>query len=192
MISLASNDAAFSDCGSRRYALSRVIEPPELVPLDGEHRAVFEPLPKNMQIGPILMIAMLNPSNAGAERNDPTIRRCMRFASDFGARVLLVGNAFPWISSSPIGVRSIWEGVKRDDDGEGALCLNDEYLREMRELADMCIVAWGAFGPQSMQRRKMRVAGLLAPAHALRVTKDGHPEHPLYLPAKVRPAPFSY
>jgi len=48
---------------------------------------------------------MLNPSAADAFRDDPTIRRCMGFAQQWGYGSLSVGNLFAWRSHRPADLR---------------------------------------------------------------------------------------
>jgi len=64
--------AVFSRDGRYRYALRRVWD-------DGK---------------PAVLFVGLNPSTADAHRDDATIRRCTRFARDWGFGQLLVGNLF--------------------------------------------------------------------------------------------------
>ena len=60
--------------------------------LSGTHEAVFSPdrtyrylLIRRWESAPPLVWVMLNPSTAGAFADDPTIRRCVRFAQREGS-----------------------------------------------------------------------------------------------------------
>ncbi len=66
--------AVLSDCGTYRYALGRIWNP---------------------TTPPALFIG-LNPSTADARQDDPTIRRCIRFARDWGYGGLLMGNLYAY------------------------------------------------------------------------------------------------
>jgi hypothetical protein len=50
------------------------------------------------------------------------------------------------------------------------------------------VAAWGAHG--TFQGRDQSVRLLVPKLHYLRLTKDGHPGHPLYLPADLKPQPW--
>jgi hypothetical protein len=63
--------AIISECGRYRYRLTR-----------------------EWGDGPLLTFAMLNPSTANAEIDDPTIRRCMSFGRREGASGISVFNLF--------------------------------------------------------------------------------------------------
>ena len=47
------------------------------------------------------------------------------------------------------------------------------------------VAAWGAHG--KYRGRDAQVRAMLPGLHYLRLTKDSHPGHPLYLPANLRP-----
>ena len=50
---------------------------------------------------PKIMFIMLNPSYADAHHDDPTIRRCINFAKNWGYGGFYVGNIYPLISTKP-------------------------------------------------------------------------------------------
>src|SRR5690606_18576726 len=79
--------ARFSPCGQYRYLLTRPIPAPFWKPDAGE--AVF---------------VMLNPSTADASEDDPTIRRCIGFAKEWGCTGLTVANLYALRSTDPKGL----------------------------------------------------------------------------------------
>jgi hypothetical protein len=50
------------------------------------------------------MFIGLNPSTADERQDDPTIRRCIRFARDWGHGGLVMANVFPFRSTQPKGL----------------------------------------------------------------------------------------
>lgn len=149
-------------------------------------------------ISPLMVIGM-NPSTADEERDDPTIRRCIRFARDWGYGGLLMGNLFAYRSTDPGGLPSLQGrpavspvgelGPWRDGDRE---CVNDYWLQEMAEQSGLIMAAWGAIrSPYGWESRAAEVRRLLGPRlHVLGLTKDGSPRHPLYVAADTRPVPW--
>lgn len=125
---------------------------------------------------------MLNPSTADAEQDDPTIRRCMRFASDWGYGGILVTNLFAFRSSSP---KELKIQVYPEGGAENQECL----LKGARE-SSLVVAAWGAHG--AWRNRARHVTSELAGVgiKCLGLTKDGHPQHPLYIPADRPLIPF--
>lgn len=61
--------------------------------------------------GPMLMLIGLNPSTADAERNDPTIRRCIGFAHDWGFGGVWVLNLFAWRATLPADLKAAADPV---------------------------------------------------------------------------------
>src|SRR4051812_40135006 len=51
--------------------------------------------------GPTAVFVMLNPSTADALHNDPTIRRCLRYAQVWGCGALMVANLYAWRATDP-------------------------------------------------------------------------------------------
>lgn len=126
--------------------------------------------------GKVVAFVGLNPSTADAELDDPTIRRCVGFAKAWGYGSLLMLNLFAFRATDPADIR-------REPFPVGPS--NDKHLRYGSRLADLTVAAWGVNG--RYKNRDARVRAMLPSLHYLRLTKDGHPSHPLYLPAYLRP-----
>jgi hypothetical protein len=126
---------------------------------------------------------MLNPSTADAEKNDPTVTRCINYAKTWGFEALDVCNLFAWRSTDPKVLRALPDPVGADNDATIAAAARD---------AKLVIVAWGAnVTAQKLEARARTVLSMLAPhrPHALALTKDGQPSHPLMLRASLQPFP---
>ncbi len=65
---------------------------------------------------------------------------------------------------------------------------NDGHLLAATRDAALTVAAWGVHG--GYRGRAAAVRALLPPLHILRFTRAGHPAHPLYLPAHLRPQPW--
>lgn len=125
---------------------------------------------------------MLNPSTADAEVDDPTIRKCTAFTRSWGYASLVVVNLFALRSTDPSALRSYAQAI-----GHG----NDAYIIGAAMEADLTVCAWGTKGGHL--GRDAHVLRMLAtvPLHALDITKDGHPKHPLYVRGDTLPREFS-
>lgn len=151
-------DARISECGRYRWWLAR----------------------RWVQRGPDVRVAlfvMLNPSSADALMDDPTIRRCTGFARRLGCGQLEVVNLYALRATNPVELL-----VHADPIGP----MNDAAIAWAASRADVVVAAWGAFGGRSPMRqaRVEAVRALLPDAVVcLGRTRDGHPRHPLYLPA---------
>lgn len=106
-----------------------------------------------------------------------------------GAVRLLVANLFAWRATDPRELRKCPAPVGPD---------NNSHLGDVMAEAGTVIAAWGAATavPRALMQPRVQVVrdiGRLRgrELHALRVTKGGAPEHPLYLPASLTPAPWS-
>jgi hypothetical protein len=120
---------------------------------------------------------MLNPSTADQQRNDPTIRRCIGFAARWGFGAVAVGNLFAFRTPSPAILRQVAHPVGR---------ANDRWLQRLAAESSRVIAAWGNEGV--LLGRDVQVRRLLAPLHALGLTQQGQPRHPLYLRSGVSPS----
>lgn len=121
----------------------------------------------------------LNPSTADEQTDDPTIRRCIRFARDWGYGGLLMVNLFGLRSTDPRKLRTVSDPVGPS---------NDHYLDEARVEARITIAAWGTRG--DLMGRGDLIARRTPGLHCLGVTKDGHPRHPLYMRSDCRPIQY--
>lgn len=130
----------------------------------------------------------LNPSTADAKEDDATIRRCIRFAKDWGYDGLSMTNLCAYRSRDP--------GALRDHPHHmTSHCnqVNDRFLAEQAQWADLVICCWGTHGViqdrgSIVHRRLKRLIG--DKVMCLGLTKDGFPKHPLRLPASTQPTPW--
>lgn len=130
---------------------------------------------------PRVAFLMLNPSTADAEADDPTIRRCIGFAKSWGFGGLIVGNLFALRSTDPKALYSHPDPIGPENNG---------HLRTISVDAETIVCAWGAHG--AFRDRGREVAKMLDFCNlaALKVTKEGHPGHPLYIAADVQPKAY--
>lgn len=150
--------ATLSSCGLYRYELSRIWD-------DSRSPAVF---------------IMLNPSTADAIKDDPTIRKCIGFARRFNAGGVIVGNLFAYRATKPADMMKAADPVGPK---------NQDYLERMcsdatRAGQGFIVCAWGNHGTHMDQDRTFMgwLDRLAITPRALRISKDGHPGHPLYIP----------
>lgn len=136
-----------------------------------------------------LVWLMLNPSTADASSNDPTIRKCVRFAKLMGFGAIIVVNLFAYRTPKPEELRtSRRKGI--DIIGPD----NDEYTVSATTGRHV-IAAWGASRVPMIERRIDWVSLLCK--YALRVDCLGlsappnrQPLHPLMLPYSTGTEPF--
>lgn len=122
-----------------------------------------------------VMFVGLNPSTADESEDDPTIRRCIRFAKDWGYGGLLMMNAFAFRATDP-------KVMKAASDPVGPA--NDEAFGYRRTQVGLIVAAWGTHCPVDRERAVCRA--ISRPIHCLGTTKSGAPKHPLYLKADTR------
>jgi hypothetical protein len=125
----------------------------------------------NKNKAPALFIG-LNPSTADENADDPTIRRCIGFASRWGFGGLLMGNIFAYRSTYPVDLRN------PDIDPLGQE--NDAELCAMNAEAGLTILCWGNHGV--FKNRGDAVLLMFPSARHFGFTKEMQPKHPLYLP----------
>lgn len=118
----------------------------------------------------------LNPSTADETEDDPTIRRCIGYAKSWGYGSLCMINLFAFRATNPIDMQ-----IQADPIGP----LNNIYLFDVSKQARIIIAAWGTNG--AFLRRDEEVISLIPNLHYLRLTKNGFPAHPLYLPKDLEP-----
>jgi len=128
---------------------------------------------------PRLLFILLNPSTADEEKDDPTNRRGIQYAIDWGYGACTFCNLFAFRTPYP-------KEMKAAPDPVGPA--NDATIKWHYENADLVVAAWGADG--SHRGRDRQVYGLLPDLQCLGMTKAGHPKHILYLKSDEKPRPW--
>lgn len=122
---------------------------------------------------PRIAFIMLNPNTADAQRDDPTIRRCIGFARAWGFGSLEVVNLFAYRTPDARVLSRIADPIGED---------NDHFLVQAAARVRCIVVAWGTKG--ALLNRDQAVLYLLTGQdhlYCLGRTKDGYPRHPLYV-----------
>jgi len=151
--------AKFSDCKTYRYALWRYWN-------------------KRSQTDFAMFIG-LNPSTADEVEDDPTIRRCIRFAKDWDYGGLVMLNAYAFRATDPKVMKAALAPIGPE---------NDAALRKYGQQAGIIVAAWGAHCKEL--REQQICESIDRKIHCLGVTKHGRPKHPLYLRADTQPEVF--
>lgn len=165
------NPCTFSPCRRYRYTLRHEIAGPldALLGVQGRQGCVA--------------FVMLNPSTADEQKLDPTLRRCRGFAQSWGFAAFEVVNVFALRSTNPLALYEHSDPVGPE---------NDEHIVRVAKASELVVCAWGVHGVLNGRGgfvlRMLRDAGVVP--HALRMTADGFPSHPLYLPRELRPVPM--
>jgi hypothetical protein len=113
---------------------------------------------------PTVLFVGLNPSIADARHDDPTLRRCLRFAQEWGFGALAVGNLFAFRATDPKRLTRV-----RDPIGPR----NDAWLRRLRGEAAVVVAAWGNGG--RLHGREGEARTLLGELQCLGTTARGCP-----------------
>ena len=156
-------ETIFSDCRKYRYTLWREFETSFL--FDGGN---------HMKEGHVQFVG-LNPSTADETLDDPTIRRCMAFTKSWGYGAMCMTNLYAWRETNS----NLLHGVADPIGGE-----NNRWLREIAANARLVVACWGV---KALPEREAWAKANIPNLHYLRLTKAGHPEHPLYLPKTLKP-----
>lgn len=164
MNSIIHKSAVFSPCRTWRYTLTRTWD----------------------FTRPLAMFVGLNPSTATETIDDNTVRRCIGYARNWGYGGLLMMNIFAFRAKDPKVMKS-----QEDPVGPGNNCCLVTMAH--KESTGIVVAAWGTHGV--FQNRHQNILKLFLevgiPLHCLRITKKGFPEHPLFLPGKLEPIPFT-
>lgn len=148
--------AIISECGNYRYELTR----------------------KWSDTGTCVFVG-LNPSTADADLDDPTIRRCIGFAKNWGYGKLVMLNAYAYRSTDPKALKTAPYPIGRE---------NNKFLMQWSTKANIIIAAWGTNINIMRQHRCMELLG--NNVYHLGLTKNNFPKHPLYLSKNTKPNPW--
>src|SRR5271165_6420898 len=119
-LSHTESSAVFSDDGHYRYRLTRRWGP-----------------------GPALMFVSLNPSTAGAHRNDATVRRDIGFARGFGYNAFNALNLYAGKATDPKALAAMTDPVGPD---------NDAHLDAAAAEHDVIVFEWGTHAQEARAR----------------------------------------
>lgn len=128
---------------------------------------------------PQVLFIMLNPSTADAEVLDPTVRRCLGYAMDWGYRRMMVANLFALRATDPAALRQAEDPVGPD---------NNLAISTGAATSTLIVAAWGIHG--TLKGRDQEVLEILKKwknLFCLARTRKGIPAHPLYLKKDLVP-----
>lgn len=150
------------------------------------HRWVLERVWNPCPTQRICVFAMLNPSTADADVDDPTVLRCVAFARYWGYDGIRVVNLvsfratqpehmYAWFIQQPMAVLDTHAAAAY------AICA-------ARDTAKV-VVAHGRLhdSMRGHMLRTMRKISTVRNLHAIKLNKDGSPAHPLYLKGDLTP-----
>lgn len=155
---LPRNDAEFSPDLRCRYWLSRI---------DVMANA----------LAPVGLLIGLNPSKAGADKNDQTITKELGFAKRWGWSGFWKANLFAHIETESAKLRELAYDYAVGD-------RNDDVLKEMVARAPEIVLCWGDSCPKQMRIRIAVVLGIVqkfkphsCQVFTLGLTASGQPRH---------------
>ena len=140
--------AIFSECRTFRYSLGRIWD----------------------ASGKMVLFIGLNPSYADETIDDPTIRRCIGFAKEWGFGGLSIVNLFAYCSHNPKELLKVKDPVGHE---------NDKMLKKYISQSDKIILVWGNQG--NYLKRNEKVLKLIKKPLCLKINKNGAPAHPFIL-----------
>ena len=171
--------ATFSEDGRYRYTLGRRFDGGRYM----RPRTVF--------------FIMLNPSTADQNVGDPSVRRCMKYAYDWGYDKMVVLNLFALRSTDPKELYRADDPIGPENDAHIKFAIQgdkDHHVSfgQVYRLPPRVICAWGNHGlyQDRWQRVRDLIVGIGCEPYALKITGAGQPAHPLYLPANLEPQPW--
>ena len=129
---------------------------------------------------PLILWIMMNPSVADEKFADPTLIKTGKFSRRWGFGGQIIGNVYAYRATDQRKLLTCPDPIGPD---------NDKWLAQMAGNAASIILAYGSPAP-SLRPRGTAVARSLArtrKVQVLRLSKDGRPWHPLYIPLDEEP-----
>lgn len=159
--------ARFSQCKQYRYELWRRWKP-----------------------GPFVMFLLLNPSTADDKKLDPTLRRCLGYAQDWGYSAMCITNLFPYRATDPRDMKRHYADPNDLTGDRGrAEAVNRITIANVAMKAAIVVGGWGTHG--SFLLEDMVIVDLLSrygvAIHCLAKCANGAPVHPLYQKRGISP-----
>ena len=132
----------------------------------------------------------LNPSTADEQGPDPTVRRCIGYARDWGYGRLIMLNVFAYRETDRLAMKRVENPIAEHTDARA----NDRAIRTtvkgVVKAGGLVVAAWGADGAHLGRSACVRELLEGLPLHYLTLTGAGEPGHPLYLRKTLRPRPW--
>lgn len=122
---------------------------------------------------PKILFIMLNPSTADEFVEDPTIRRIVNYAKDWGYGSVYVGNLYAFRSTDPKGLNSVEDPIGPE---------NITNIQVLIGLVDKVVYAWGNERKEPEWLKK-----IVTNPYCIDISKKGIPKHPLYLKKCLKP-----
>lgn len=118
----------------------------------------------------------LNPSTADEKEDDPTLRRCVNFAKQWGYGKYVMVNLFAYRATEPHELQKQAKPIGYK---------NNYHIKMQCNDADLVVAAWGNHG--SFMKRDQKVLRLLKDTllKCFKITATGQPAHPLYQPKGI-------
>lgn len=149
--------AIFSKCECYRYVLAWPTG------VDNDRYALF---------------VLANPSTATPDETDRTVARTIAYAKRWGYGWSRVVNVRAWRETDPDRLPADPVAVGPD---------NWRHVLEQADQAAIVVCGWGKLGGNLGRKLLVDLAGYGVVPHALKLNKDGSPQHPLYLQADAVP-----
>ncbi len=131
-----------------------------------------------------LAVGLMNPSTAGHDCGDATVAWCWRWSKSIGCTRLIVVNADAYRCTDQRRLAEV-----EDPCGEE----NEDHWRRAAVESDMIVLGYGRPKLRALRSHGPRMARIMRryqPLFAWRVSRDGTPWHPLYLPADTQAIPY--
>jgi hypothetical protein len=128
--------------------------------------------------GPTVVLVGVNPSTAGAEKNDQTIRKDIGFGAVHGWGRIIKANKFAFRARDVRALATAFDPIGPE---------NDAYLARAFDEADLIVPCWGPLAklPKRLRRRYIEVSRIAErsgkPILCFGTAKDGQPLHTLTL-----------
>lgn len=140
---------------------------------------------------PPLVMCALNPSTADEWSGDPTVNRMVQRARNGGQGSFIIVNLFGFRSTSPKGLAGLTDLERIGADNDAHI---EKAAREAVERGGVFTCGWGVNAEKYHQGRGAAVLDIIrgagATPMAYKVTKAGHPQHPLYLGYATKAEPY--
>jgi hypothetical protein len=143
-------------------------------------------LTQRWAFGPFLCWVMMNPSVANDERDDPTTIKCRQFSMRWGYGGMILVNVASHVATDPRDLLKVEDPIGQD---------NPSYLVTAACHCERVVFAYGQPPGEKLKEAGLKAAeyilkGTNRKGYILRLSKDGIPEHPLYLPFNLELQPW--